>query len=416
MIAGWPPEPSRATGGWPRLFLASRCSPADDELRLGRLTAADVSAFMLEQSACRSAGSLGNVITGLRALLRFLYLRGYTPLPLAAAVPAVAAHRAEASRTLSAGEVTRLLASCDRRTAIGRRDYAILTVLVRLGLRAGEVAALTLEDIDWRAGELVVRGKGAPRATGCRCRSTSARRWPAYLRRGPPARRVPQRVRARPGAVLRADAAARSARSCVRAASAPACPSSRAHRLRHARRDRDAARGRRRWSRSARSCATATPPRRRSTPRSTASALVELARPWPERRCDERAAPSRRRTTWRSGARWASSSRGYDRLLADLVAYLEARRATTLTTELAVAWATRPAGAQPFGGRRGCRSRAASRATCRRSTRRAGAAEPPAGHRRARPAPTSTATPRSPRCWTRPTRSRRRCARRPTAR
>jgi integrase/recombinase XerD len=146
-----------------RSFLASRCSLADDACDLGRLTAGDVSAFMLEQSACRSVGSLGNVITGLRALLRFLYLRRYTSLPLAAAVPAVAAPRAAASRTLSAVQVTRLLASCDRRTAIGRRDYAILTLLVRLGLRAGEVAALTLDDIDWRAGELVVVGKGGRR-------------------------------------------------------------------------------------------------------------------------------------------------------------------------------------------------------------------------------------------------------------
>jgi len=57
-------------------------------------------------------------------------------------------------------QVAALLASCDRASATGRRDLAILTVLARLGLRAGEVAALTLEDIDWRRGELVVRGKG----------------------------------------------------------------------------------------------------------------------------------------------------------------------------------------------------------------------------------------------------------------
>ena len=86
------------------MFLAGRCSLVDDELRLGRLTAADVSAFMLEQSACRGVGSLGNVITGLRTLLRFLYLRRHTSLPLAAAVPAVAARRAETSRTPSVGE------------------------------------------------------------------------------------------------------------------------------------------------------------------------------------------------------------------------------------------------------------------------------------------------------------------------
>ncbi len=104
-----------------RSFLAARCSLANDDLDLGQLPTADVSAFMLEQSACRGMESLGNTITGLRALLRFLHLRRYTPLPLAAAVPAVATRRAEAPRTPSTGEVTRLLASCDRRTAIGRR-------------------------------------------------------------------------------------------------------------------------------------------------------------------------------------------------------------------------------------------------------------------------------------------------------
>src|SRR5439155_14498449 len=57
----------------------------------------------------------------------------------------------------------RLSDSCDRRTAIGRRDFAILVLLSRLGLRVGEVAALRLEDLGWRAGELVIRGKGSRR-------------------------------------------------------------------------------------------------------------------------------------------------------------------------------------------------------------------------------------------------------------
>lgn len=141
------------------LFLAGRFP--DGDLRLEQLTAADVSAFMLGQSAWRSAGSLSTTVTGLRALLRFLFVRGYTPLSLAPAVPAAAQRRPDVTPTLSAEEVGRMLASCDRRTAIGRRDYAILTVLARLGLRAGEVAALRLQDIDWRAGELVVCGKGS---------------------------------------------------------------------------------------------------------------------------------------------------------------------------------------------------------------------------------------------------------------
>ena len=61
---------------------------------------------------------------------------------------------------LEPNQVAGLLASCDRRTRFGRRDFAILTILVRLGLRVGEVAALKLDDIDWRAGEIVIHGKG----------------------------------------------------------------------------------------------------------------------------------------------------------------------------------------------------------------------------------------------------------------
>jgi len=78
-------------------------------------------------------------------------------------------------RGLDAATVTALLGSCDRRSTVGRRDFAVLTVLVRLGLRAGEVAALRLEDIDWRAAEMVVRER-ATAWTGCRCPQTSARR------------------------------------------------------------------------------------------------------------------------------------------------------------------------------------------------------------------------------------------------
>jgi integrase/recombinase XerD len=141
------------------LFLADRFP--DGQLLLGQLAAADVTAFMLAQAGWRTPGWLSATVTGLRALLRFLYLRGYTPLALAAAVPAIAQPRPAVSVTLSPEEVEKLLASCDRKTAIGLRDHTILTVLARLGLRAGEVAGMYLEDIDWRAGELAVRGKGS---------------------------------------------------------------------------------------------------------------------------------------------------------------------------------------------------------------------------------------------------------------
>jgi integrase/recombinase XerD len=101
-------------------------------------------------------------VVALRSLLRFMHLEGALERSLAGAVPSVAGWRLSGlPKRLEPGEVDALLDSCDRSTVIGSRDLAILTVLARLGLRAGEVAGLSLEDIDWRAGELIVRGKGA---------------------------------------------------------------------------------------------------------------------------------------------------------------------------------------------------------------------------------------------------------------
>lgn len=142
-----------------RLFWAARA--VDGRLHLDRLTAAEVTDFVLAECASRSTGSAKYVVCGLRSLLRYLYIAGHTGAQLDAAVPKVASWRlVGVPVTVGRAEVVRLLASCDRRTTFGRRDYAVLLLLARLGLRAGEVAALELADIDWRAGELVVRGKG----------------------------------------------------------------------------------------------------------------------------------------------------------------------------------------------------------------------------------------------------------------
>jgi integrase/recombinase XerD len=125
------------------------------------LFAEQVSAFVLAEAARCSAGSLNNVTTGLRALLRWLYVEGHTPTSLAGVVPAAPGWRDRGlPRAVPIDQIGRLLASCDRRASVGRRDLAILTVLARLGLRAGEVAALTVDDLDWRAGEIEVPGKG----------------------------------------------------------------------------------------------------------------------------------------------------------------------------------------------------------------------------------------------------------------
>jgi integrase/recombinase XerD len=143
-----------------RLFLAGRDGTGGGVLE--SLATGQVTAFVLAE--CRRRGSVRSrrsVVTTLRGLLRFLYLEGLTGADLTTAVPSVANWRgASLPRALDAERVRRLLASCDRATAVGRRDFAILTVLARLGLRAGEVAALELGDVDWRAGEIVIRGKG----------------------------------------------------------------------------------------------------------------------------------------------------------------------------------------------------------------------------------------------------------------
>ncbi len=124
------------------------------------LTAAAVTGFILSVSQRRSVGEAKAVSTRLRSFLRYLEIEGLTRPGLPAAVPSIAGWQLTGlPRAISAADVGRLLASCDRRRPAGRRDLAILTVLARLGLRAGEVAALRLRDIDWRAGEIAVHGK-----------------------------------------------------------------------------------------------------------------------------------------------------------------------------------------------------------------------------------------------------------------
>lgn len=142
-----------------RLFL-SECEQAEG-LQLQHLTAGDVTAFVVRQCRGRRAVSATVLVTGLRSLLRFLHLAGYTDRPLAQAVPTATVWAAGSlPRPLALDVVAAMRASCHEETVVGSRDFAILTVLQRLGLRAGEVAGLQLADVDWRHGEIVVRGKG----------------------------------------------------------------------------------------------------------------------------------------------------------------------------------------------------------------------------------------------------------------
>jgi integrase/recombinase XerD len=155
-----------------RVFLEGFATLAE----LRQLSAADVTSFLVRECPRRGASRARNLVCAVRSLLRYLHVVGVIETPLVWAVPSVADLR---DRTLPRGlepaTVSKLLASCDRRTLLGRRDHAILLLLSRLGLRAGEVAAVRLDDIDWRAGFCSFVGRAAA-GTCCRCRSMSARR------------------------------------------------------------------------------------------------------------------------------------------------------------------------------------------------------------------------------------------------
>jgi site-specific recombinase XerD len=137
----------------------------DGVLAPALLTGADVNEFLLRECARVSAGSAKGRVAELRSILRFLYLKGTTPRQLGMAVPPVGGWRLATlpPPAMSPTDVQRVLDGVDSTTDVGARDFAILTLVARLGLRSIEVARLQLHDVDWRAGELVVRGKGRRR-------------------------------------------------------------------------------------------------------------------------------------------------------------------------------------------------------------------------------------------------------------
>jgi integrase/recombinase XerD len=154
--------------------------------RLDRLTAGEVSAFLVAGSGRLSPKTLQRLASALRSLLRFWHVEGLVGVSLAEAVPKVANRGAALPRALGPTQVQAMLSSCDRETAAGLRDLAILTLLARLGLRAGEVAGLQLDDIDWRLAEITVRGKGG-RHDRLPLPADVGQAVADYLRRGRPA-------------------------------------------------------------------------------------------------------------------------------------------------------------------------------------------------------------------------------------
>jgi integrase/recombinase XerD len=219
-VRGYVSHARRFLGGW----------PGGGEL-VG-VTPADVTGTVLRESVAVSVSATQYFVAGLRSFLRFCFLVGLVPVDLSqAALPVTGRRRSLLPRGITKADARALLVSCDRRTAVGRREYAVIITLVRLGLRAGEVAALRLDDIDWRAGELVVRGKGA-RVDLLPLPADVGEAIAGYLQRGRPARHRRElflRVRApfEPIAVRTVSSTVR--RACRRAGIAEVG----AHRLRH---------------------------------------------------------------------------------------------------------------------------------------------------------------------------------------
>jgi site-specific recombinase XerD len=142
-----------------RPFVAERC--VGGRVRLAALKPSDVADHVLRHARVASVRHVKLRVTALRSFLRFLHVRGLVANDLAAAVPTVPNWRLTSlPRFIPATDVQRILGACDRRTASGRRDYAVLLLLARLGLRANEVARMTLDDIQWESAEIDVRGKG----------------------------------------------------------------------------------------------------------------------------------------------------------------------------------------------------------------------------------------------------------------
>lgn len=215
-----------------RRFLSEQAS-LDGVFEPAGLTGADVNAFLLRECGRVSAGSAKGRVAELRSILRFFYLQGITPLRLGTAVPPVGGWRlATLPPRMAPGDIQLILDGCDRSSALGVRDFAIILLAARLGLRSIEVARLQLDDIDWRAGELVVRGK-AGRQDRLPLPAEVGDALVAYLSRG----RNPARARhlfltcRAPRGPIRADLVGDVVeRACKRAGLPRVGP----HRLRHA--------------------------------------------------------------------------------------------------------------------------------------------------------------------------------------
>ncbi len=131
-------------------------------ISLEKFTVADINKFIIHEKVGKCSKRVQLITSVLRSFLGFLYQYGHIPNPLAAAVPAVATYsKSNIPQFLEQEQVRQILQSCCRSTVCGRRDYAVLLLMARLGLRSGEVVSLCLEDINWTGGDVLIRGKSS---------------------------------------------------------------------------------------------------------------------------------------------------------------------------------------------------------------------------------------------------------------
>ena len=154
---------SMVTGSryWPYIQRLLVARFGDNPMRLCELCPQDIDHFLLRHAHERTPKAAQLMVSAMRSFLRFLFRYGETRRDLSTAVPTVAAWRlSDVPKYIKPEEIEYLLESCDRTTSVGRRNYSILLLIARLGLRAGEVVSLELGDINWRTAELTIRGKG----------------------------------------------------------------------------------------------------------------------------------------------------------------------------------------------------------------------------------------------------------------
>ena len=212
-VAGLQPSTCQKWTFFVRLFLNAQYRPKAPEVPLHQLKPGVLLDFVRQQGEHYRPGHLQSLASALRSFCRFLCVSGRHPQDLSAALPSISGrHREDLPIYLSRAQLRALLEVFDRRTVLGKRDYAMVLCLAGLGLRAGEVSRLSLDDVDWREGWLRLAAPKGRRERRLPLPDQAGRALAAYLRSAPPkgsGRFAPSARRATPGSAGRGCAPSR---------------------------------------------------------------------------------------------------------------------------------------------------------------------------------------------------------------